>query len=169
MSQARRQDVWKTLSLQRRRGVVLLLAQMARRRIQSQSFPKEAVDGREPRAEAGRLHAREDLCPRRFRATIKNAWRSSISASRRRSRLSATKNRPGQYRWSIGRSIWLTRRLVTIDDDLGLGQTAPGGSDSSAVAEVGPAVGLVLGIEMSRPVNPVATGTNCWNLRMICS
>src|SRR5208337_5513271 len=49
------------LSPQRRRGVVLLLAQLARRRIQSPSSVEETVDhGRESRAAAGRLHARED-------------------------------------------------------------------------------------------------------------
>src|SRR5271165_1747899 len=54
-------SVWETLSPQRRRGVVLLLAQLARRRIQSPSSVEETVDhGRESRAAAGRLHARED-------------------------------------------------------------------------------------------------------------
>src|SRR5271165_3224773 len=43
--------------------------------------------------------------PRRLRDSIKSAWRSSTFASRRLSRLSATKNRPSfNMRWSTGRS-----------------------------------------------------------------
>src|SRR5271165_1419671 len=61
MSKPLSASVWETLSPQRRRGVVLLLAQLARRRIQSPSSVEETVDhGRESRAAAGRLHARED-------------------------------------------------------------------------------------------------------------
>src|SRR5208283_2004720 len=61
MSKPLSASVGETLSPQRRRGVVLLLAQLARRRIQSPSSVEETVDhGRESRAAAGRLHARED-------------------------------------------------------------------------------------------------------------
>src|SRR5271169_4832737 len=53
--------VWETLTPQRRRGVVLVLAQLALRRVQSPSRLEETPNhGRGSPAESGRPHARED-------------------------------------------------------------------------------------------------------------
>src|SRR6202035_1398228 len=55
------QTLWETLTPQRRRGVVLLLAQLALRRVQGPSRLEETPDhGRGSAAASGRPHARED-------------------------------------------------------------------------------------------------------------
>ena len=55
------QTVWETLTPQRRRGIVLLLAQLALRRVQSPSRLEGTPDhGRGSPAASGRPHARED-------------------------------------------------------------------------------------------------------------
>src|SRR5271155_2019777 len=61
MGRAPSQTVWETLTPQRRRGVVLLLAQLALRRVQSPSSQEEATDhGRGAPAASDRPHARQD-------------------------------------------------------------------------------------------------------------
>jgi len=150
MNESLSAGVWETLSPQRQRGIVLLLAQLARRRIQSPPSVEGAVD-----------HGR-GLVPQRTglpeKITRRHQERLAIIYIRQSTPQQVERNQEStrlQYAL-VDRAFqfgWARATILTIDDDLGRsGSTIEGRLGfQRLVAEVGLGhVGLVLGVEMSR-------------------
>src|SRR3984957_11220690 len=145
------QTLWETLTPQRRRGVVLLLAQLALRRIQSPSRLEETPDH-----DADLLPRRAGLTPEKI--TREHHERLALICVRKSTPQQVERNQESTKLQSalVDRAFhfgWARETIVTIDDDLGRsGSTIEGRLGfQRLVAEVGLGhVGLVLGIEMSR-------------------
>jgi DNA invertase Pin-like site-specific DNA recombinase len=131
--------------------VVLLLAQLALRRVQSPSRREETPDhGRGSPAASGRPHAREDHARASARLAIVYIRQSTPQQVERNQESTKLQYALVDRAFHFG---WARETIVTIDDDLGRsGSTVEGRLGfQRLVAEVGLGrVGLVLGIEMSR-------------------
>ena len=145
------QTLWETLTPQRRRGVVLLLAQLALRRIQGPSRLEETPDhGR------GSAPRRAGLTPEKI--TREHQQRLAIVYVRQSTPQQVERNQEStKLQYALVDRVfhfgWARETILTIDDDLGRsGSTVEGRLGfQRLVAEVGLGhVGLVLGIEMSR-------------------